>query len=278
MRFAGSVEKLIRDLRVLDVNTSGDLDKRILNDVLRTQEGLKQKAQARTESDIWRTIMKNRKAQLVASTAIILAVVLTMTLWDTSTPTAYAIEQTIEAMRKITTVHVLGTTLDGGQIEMWMTVDPETGGHDHIYMDFPQMTIVASPDEEYMYFKQANKVIHTTGGHDIRSDVRFGRFIEDMFDVAKSLGTEARTDFVYDPDRAKEVILLVIETDKNMVESKIDPETKLPMSMKVKAKGKPQPGQIGQSFDKICYDLPLPEGIFEFEIPEGAEVIEKRHE
>ncbi|UCF14818.1 MAG: hypothetical protein JSW59_15520 [Phycisphaerales bacterium] len=278
MRLADNIEKLIKDFRVLSVNTTKDMDKKTLADALRTQEELKKTAQARIETDIWRTIMRNRKAQLAASAAIILAVVLAITLWDTSAPTAYAIEQTIEAMRKITTVHVLGTMLDGGQIEMWMTVDPETGGHDHIYMDFPQMTVVASPDEAYMYFKQANKVIHMTGGHDVRSDVRFGRFIEDMSEVAKSLGAEIRSDSVYDPDRAKEVILLVIETDSDIVESKIDPETKLPMSMKVKAKGKPRPGQIGQSFDEIYYDLPLPEGIFEFQIPEGAEVIEKQRE
>ena len=45
--------------------------------------------------------------------------------------------------------------------------------------------------------------------------------------------------------------------------------------MNVKVRGEPQPGQIGQSLDEIQYDLPLPEGIFEFEIPEGTEVIDQ---
>jgi outer membrane lipoprotein-sorting protein len=167
---------------------------------------------------------------------------------------------------------------DGGQVEMWMTVDPETGEHDQIYVDFPQMTLVASPDEQYMYFKPTNKVTHTIGGNDVRSDVRFGRFIEDMYDVAESPNTEIRIDSVYDPDSAREVILLVIEDGKSTLESKIDPETRLPMSMNIKVKGEPQPGQIGQSFDEIHYDQPLPEGIFEFEIPEGAEVTEKQYQ
>ena len=278
MRLADNIEKLIRDFRVLNVRTTQDMDKRTLDDALDAQEKFKKTTQARTEPDIWRTIMRNRKAQLAASAVIIVAAVLAMSFWDRSTPTAYAIEQTIEAMRKITTVHVLGTMLDGGQMEMWMTVNPETGEHDHFYVDFPQMTLVASPDEAYTYYKQANKVTHMTGGHDVRSDVRFGRFIEDMFEVAKSIGAEVRTDFVYDPDSAKEVILLVIETDSTTLESKVDPETKLPMSMNVKVSGEPQPGQIGQSFDEIHYDLPLPEGIFEFEIPEGAEVTEKQYQ
>ncbi len=277
MRLANNIEKLIRDFRVLNVNATGDMDKRTLDDALEAQEELKKTTLARTEPDIWRTIMRNRKAQLAASAVIILAAVLVIGLWDRSTPTAYAIEQTIEAMQKITTIHLLGTTFDGGQIEMWMAVDPETGEHDHFYVDFPQMTIVASPNEAYTYDKQANKVSHLIGGHDLRSDVRFGRFIEDMFEVAKSLDTEVRIDFVYDPDRAKEVILLVIETDKTTFESEVDPETKLPMSMNMKVSGQPQPWQIGQSFDEIHYDLPLPEGIFEFEIPEGAQVIEKQY-
>jgi outer membrane lipoprotein-sorting protein len=278
MRLADNIEKLIRDLRVLNVNTTGDMDKRTLDDALKMYKELKKTTLARTEPDIWSTIMRNRKAQFAASAVIIVTAALAISLWDRSTPTAYAIEQTIEAMQKITTVHLLGTTFDGGQIDMWTTVDPETGEHDHFYADLPQMTIVASPNEAYMYDKQANKVTHLVGGHDIRSDVRFGRFIEDMFEVAKSLGTEVRIEFVYDADRAKEVILLVIETGNSTLESKVDPETKLPMSMKMKVSGQPAPGQIGQSFDEIYYDLPLPEGIFEFEIPEGAEVKEKQYQ
>lgn len=278
MRLADNVEKLIKDLRVLDVDTTEDMDKRTLDDALKAQDQLKKTRPARTEPHSWRTIMRNRRAQLATSVVIIVAAVLAMSLWDRSTPTAYAIKQTIEAMRKITTVHLLGTTFDGGKIDMWMTVDPETGEHDHFYADMPQMTIVASPNEAYMYYKQANKVTHLIGGHDIRSDVRFGRFIEDMFEVAKSLNAKVRIDSVYDPDSAKEVILLVIETDKTTMESRIDPETKLPMSLIMKVSGEPQPGQIGQSFDEIHYDLPLPEGIFEFEIPEEAEVTEKQYE
>lgn len=223
--------------------------------------------------------MKVKITKLAAAAAVItVAAVLARSLWDKSTPTAYAIEQTIEAMRKITTIHILGTTWDSGQLDIWVTTDPETGEHDHFYIDSPYSTTVATPGEAYIYDKQANKVTHLIGGHDIRSDVRFGRFIEDMSDVAKSLDTEIRIDFVYDPERGKEVILLVLEHESHTLESKIDPETKLPLSMVMKASAQPQPGHYGQSLDEIYYDLPLPEGIFEFEIPDGAEVIEKQYQ
>jgi hypothetical protein len=275
MSSAGKIKRLFAKTYV---TVNSKVDDRIINDALTALDKSEKIKSLSAEANIWRMIMKSRTRKIAAAAVVIVAAVLAISLWDRSTPAAYAIEQTIEAMRKITTVHLLGTTFDGGQIEMWTTVDPETGEHDHFYGDLPQMTIVASPDEAYMYYKKTNKVTHLIGGHDIRSDVRFGRFIEDVSEVAKSLNTEVRIDFVYDPDRAKEVILLVIETDKFTLESKVDPETKLPMSMNMKVSGKPAPGQIGHGFDEIYYDLPLPEGIFEFEIPEGAEVIEKQYE
>jgi len=272
-----SAEKIKKLFAKSDVTVNSKVDDRIVSDALKAFNEYEKTTPISAGPNIWRIIMRTKITKFAAAVVIIVAVVLLISLWDRSTPTVYAVEQTIEAMRKITTVHLLGTTFDGGQIEMWTTVDPDTGESDHFYADFPQMTIVASPNEAYMYDKQANEVTHLIGGHDIRSDVRLGRFIEDMFEVAKSLNTEVRIDFVYDPDRAKEIILLVIETDKSILESKVDPETKLPISMKMEVRGQPQPGQIGQSFDEIHYDLPLPEGIFEFKIPEGAEVKEKQY-
>jgi outer membrane lipoprotein-sorting protein len=273
-----STENIKKLFAKSEVTVNSKVDDRIVGDALTVFNESEKTIPISAGSSIWRIIMRRRITKFAAPAVIIVAAVLAISLWDGSTPTTYAVEQTIEAMRKITTVHLLGTTFDGGQIEMWSTVDPNTGENDHFYANFPQMTIVASPNEAYMYNKQANEVTHLIGGHDIRCDIRFGRFIEDMFEVAKSLNAEVRIDFVYDPDRVKEIILLLIETDKTTLESKIDPETKLPISMKMKVRGQPQPGQIGQSFDEIYYDLPLPEGIFEFKIPEGTEVIEKQYE
>jgi len=273
-----SVEKIRNLFAKSDVTVNSKVDDRIVSDALTAFDESGKTKSLLVEPDVWRIIMKSRITKLVAAAVIMVAAMLAISLWDKSTPTTYAIEQTIEAMRKVTTIHILGKTWDGGQMEIWVTTDPETGEHDHFYFDSPYSTTVAIPGESYVYDKQTNKVTHMIGGHDIRSDVRFGRFIEDMSDVAKSLGTEIRIDFVFDPDRGKEVILLVLEHESHTLESKIDPETKLPLSMIMKASAQPQPGYYGQSLDEIYYDLPLPEGIFEFEIPEGAEVIEKQYE
>lgn len=221
-----------------------------------------------------RKFMKSRITKLAAIVTIAITV-LAIGLWDKSTPAAYAIEQTVEAMREVTSAHCFVTTVTGERIEMWIKVNPQTGENEYYYMDSPDKTVVASPDGTYMYQKKQNVVIHMKGSGYVRSDVRFGRFIEDMIDAAETSNgkIEIKSQNV---DGEKPVILLIIETDELTLESRVDSETKLPMSMNLKFKGKPQPGQIGQSIDEMSYNDPLPEGIFNFKIPEGAQVLEMK--
>ena len=82
---------------------------------------------------IWRTIMKNRIAKLATAAAIILIAVLSITFLNKSTTTAYAIEQTIEAMDKATTVHMFCRDWDGEEMEIWMTLERESGLPDYFY-------------------------------------------------------------------------------------------------------------------------------------------------
>lgn len=218
--------------------------------------------------------MKSKITKFSAAAVIIMAVVLSISLWDKSIPAAYAVDQTIDAMRNVTTFHCCITTFTGERMEMWSKINQETGENEYFYIDNPETEITATPDETYMYNKNKNVVIHLKGGGHVKSDIRLGRFIEDMVDAAKSINGKVQIKS-HDTDGEKSVILLVIETDKMTIESMIDPDTKLPISMHFKPMGEPQPGQIGQSIDEMSYNEPLPEGIFEFEIPEGAQVIEQ---
>ena len=218
--------------------------------------------------------MKSKITKFAAAAVIVIAVVLSVGLWDKSIPAAYAVDQTIEAMHKVTTVHCFINTFTGERMEMWSKVNPETGENEYFYINSPEAEITATPDETYMYQKSKNVVIHLKGGGHVKSDVRLGRFIEDMIDAAKSVNGKVQIK-PQNMSGEKPVILLVIETNDMTLESRVDSETKLPISMTMKPKGQPQPGQIGQSIDDIIYNEPLPEGIFDFKIPEGAQVIEQ---
>ncbi len=74
MKPTDSFKKLIRDLHVLDINTSPEMDRRILHDTLKVQKESKKTKLAGTQPDIWRTIMKSPITKLAAAAAVIAVV------------------------------------------------------------------------------------------------------------------------------------------------------------------------------------------------------------
>ena len=233
------------------------------------------KAEPKTaELSVWRIIMKSNKTKLAAVAVIIIAVILSISLFDKSISTAYAVEQTIEAMHEVTTVHCFINLFLGVRMEVWVKVNPETGENEYCYMAMPGMEIISSPDETHRYNKVTNVVTHLKGDGHVVSDIRFGRFIEDMVDSAESSHSDVKFELL-DIDEGKPVIILTIEDDIQIAEFKIDSETKLPISMNLIPKKELPPGQLGQSMEDFTYNEHLPEGIFDFEIPEGAQVIEQ---
>jgi hypothetical protein len=67
-------EKLIRDLHVLDINTSAEMDRRILHDTLKIQKECKRTKLAGTQPDIWRKIMKSSITKSAAVIAVVIGV------------------------------------------------------------------------------------------------------------------------------------------------------------------------------------------------------------
>lgn len=55
---------------------------------------------------LWSDIMRSRITKLAAAAAIIIAVVLSINLWDKSIPTAYALKQTIQASHSVRYLHI----------------------------------------------------------------------------------------------------------------------------------------------------------------------------
>ena len=76
MKPVDNFEKLIRDSRVLDIDTSTEMDRRILHDTLKIQKELKQTKLASTQPDIWRKIMKSSITKLAVAAGVILALLI----------------------------------------------------------------------------------------------------------------------------------------------------------------------------------------------------------
>jgi len=71
MKSVENFVKLIRDLHVLDIDTSVEMDRRILHDTLKAQKECKRTKLAGTQPDIWRKIMKSSITKLAAAVIIV---------------------------------------------------------------------------------------------------------------------------------------------------------------------------------------------------------------
>ena len=123
MRPAENIKKLIKNLQD---TTSAKMDERVLGDVLRALDESEKTSAATKPNIIRRTIMKNPITKLAAAAMIIVGVVLSVTIWDKITPTAYALEQTIQATHSVRYLHIKSfmVSISDEPIECWVEFDP----------------------------------------------------------------------------------------------------------------------------------------------------------
>jgi len=225
--------------------------------------------------NIWRMIMNSKITKLATVAVVILAVVLSVSLLDRSATPAYAIEQTIQAMRSVSSVRAYCTDWDGSKGEVWVQIDPETGQEEYYYSDIGNLLIVATPQKTFYYHKDKN-LVRIRSEHVLAAEVRFSRLFEDLPDLIRRLDGKLDYKSEFDRDLQKEVIKVhgYIPAQKDFGEKEfiinVDPKTKLPINTEtIKA----APGQGVKSVDRFEYNMPIPKGLFDFEIPEGAEVV-----
>jgi len=97
-----NTEKWIRELVLPGTKAA---DERILNDALAAYEKSETTESADLQPIVWRTIMKSRISKFAAAAVIIIAVVLSINVFDKSAAPAYAIEQTIQASHSVRYIH-----------------------------------------------------------------------------------------------------------------------------------------------------------------------------
>jgi len=150
MKPADEIKRLINKS---DVRTSSQVDKRILGEALEHLEKLKQQRSAGTRPDmtpaipwrIWRTIMTSSITKLAAAAVIVIAAVLAINLWNRSMPTAYALEQTIQANHTVRYLHIKDFDAEHSAEpkEFWIEFY-EDGQVKNVRMQFP---LWDSPDD-----------------------------------------------------------------------------------------------------------------------------------
>jgi len=274
MTHAENIENKLRryyKTKKLSVTTSDEMDKKVISDSLAVYEKSNNTTSADKKPNTWRIIMNSKITKYATAAVLIIAVFIGINMLD-GTP-AYAIEQTVEAMRSLKSIHAFTTDWDDSQGEVWVQTNPETGQEKCYYADQGNLLIVATatPQATYYYHKDKN-LVRIKKEYMPASQISFSRIFEDLPVWVEKYDGKYEIYHELDKELNKEIIVIHVDvpTFEKEFYIRIDPQTKLPINIEtIKAK----PGQGVKSVDNIQYNVSIPEGLFEFKVPEGAKVV-----
>ena len=167
MKTAENIEKLIKEFfkaKKSSAVTSPQMDERVLNDALAAYEKSRMTQSADLQPSVWRIIMKSKITKFAAAAIIIVAVVLSINIFDRSVPTAFGIERVMEAYNNIRYLHVKQfRSIQEEPVESWIKTD-EQGGIEKARYYLPEYIspedgaklIAWTPQRAELWFKRKN--------------------------------------------------------------------------------------------------------------------------
>jgi len=276
MRPTENIKKLIRNV---PVNTNTERDHEVLNDVLNTLEKSNNLQSADNQPNLWRLIMKSQITKLATAAVIIIAVVLSITILNKSATPAWAIEQTIEAIEGFRAIYGSGIKVDENgeefEFELWARPNKDgTGSGDFRMAPKGGQVIVVNEQQNvtYKYDPGKNVVLVESGNRFHWRPWANGKYFRTMKDICG----DWREEYGEDESTGRDCVFVTarnLESNQSF-EFQFDLETKMPVRAKgwfnSDFKGKPT-----YEVDNIVYNPILPEGVFDFEIPNDAKVIDR---
>jgi outer membrane lipoprotein-sorting protein len=238
----------------LSFTASEKMHDRILDAVLEVREESIKTKTALAEPNIRRIIMKSPIAKLAAVAVIIVAVAFSITVVDKLTSEAYALEQTVEAVKDVRFMHVVRRD-EAGQIddERWIEIGSDGFQVRYRQDNSPNRLIVEDGETVSVYYKDKNTIIlYDPKDKQYQWIGNLGVALKELAGKA-SIVIEENVD--YWGRKAHRVRWLKLNID-----CYIDPETKLPIAM---------------SGYEISYECP-PEGTFDIVIGNGVQVVDRR--
>lgn len=277
MRSERNIKRLIGNLHD---TTSAQMDERVLDGVLRALENSTKRA-AVTQPSMWRIIMKSPMTKLAAAAMVAIAIVLPITLLNYTAAPAWAIEQTIQAIEGFRAIYGSGVTVDENgneyEFEYWARPRKDGTASGDLRMETKGGQIIVVNEQQnvtYKYDPRWNTVSVESGITFYSSPWVNGEYFQKM----KAGCTEWHEEYRKDELTGRDCVFVrACDRDPGNNWSYVfqfDLETKLPIRLKVwnnsDFKGKPY-----VTANKVVYNPALPEGIFDFTIPEGVQVIKR---
>lgn len=214
----------------------------------------KDRRQAETNQKLWRSVMRNKITKIAAAAVIVIAGIAGIISFTTSSP-AYAIEDTIEAVKNIQFLHLIMRDDQENIVdERWIEIGPD--GQQQRYRqenNYMELNLLYVNDGATRFFHDPTKNEVALNGPLMQF---YGGDFWNLFDeIASDLSTVVEENAEYQGQRAHHV-----RWSNSQMDCFIDPETLLPLA-------------IG-SYD-VFYEEP-PAGIFDIPaIPAGAKVVDE---
>jgi len=277
MRPAENIKRLIQNL---SDKTSVQMDQRVREDMLRALAE-SEKPSVLMRLKIGRTIMKSPIAKLAAAAMIAIAIVLPLAILNYTATPAWAIEQTIEAIEGFHAIYGSGVTVDENgneyEFEYWARPRKDGTASGDLRMETKGGQVIVVNEQKNVTYKYdpGHSTVYVESGITFYSSPWInGEYFRKMKEDCTDWHEEYRRDELMGRD-----CVFVRASDRDPGNNwsyvfQFDLETKLPIRLKVwnnsDFKGKPY-----VTADKVLYNPELPEGIFDFTILEGVQVINR---
>jgi hypothetical protein len=279
MNAAENIEKVIKKFYAIkksSIRTSMEMDGKVLDDAMLAYENNMKTKKSDLKPNLWRIIMKSRITQIAAAAAILIAVLYTFV--GKSGPSAWAIEQTIEALRNYSGVYMAGTVMDeyGAQkgCELWMRANKsQTSSKETIIRVDNGVIQWVEDGSTYTYVPQNNTVYYENAIIAGMSQWP-GPILLELF--AHSENTETIRG-INPATGHEQVTLLSSFIDAHGAQSysiTFDVKTKLPIEL-VQWNNLDRRGAPAFHIRQITYYEDLPDSFFKVEYPTNANRVEK---
>ncbi|MHC4437938.1 MAG: LolA family protein [Planctomycetota bacterium] len=266
MRPSDNIEKLIKKLCY---KTSAETHKKVLGNVLQALDEKQKQKPGATAPVIWRIIMKSPITKLSTAAVIIVCIALTITFMEKTVTPAYSFEQTLQAMQDLRTMYMLCKDWSGNEFEMWIELNPDTGIPEYCHAYWPKSKVlnISRPDTSYQYSERSNHV-QINSGQLYQMNIAPAKVFEELLQTSQQNPDSVVIFHEHDKQSNKSLIVVITRDEKQSFKVYIDPDTKLPV--RVQGLESRLLGSVIRDIERIEFNIDLPEGIFDFEIPEGA--------
>ena len=254
-----------------------EVDGKVLTAALATMQRAKNQYAAYTSRAIWRTIMTSRMSKLAVA-GIALAAVLSFGVFDNFTKPAWALTETIEAIRGFGAVHMVGTIMDehGTErpCEIWMRANKLRTSSKDVTMHITNGVIVWVDDgQTYTYIPQ-NNTLYCENAITVGMSQWPGPSLFEMLATAKDKQFITGTDPVTGRKIATLLCSFISALGPQSYSIRFDVETKLPLTLtnwnNMDRRGAPFFNAVN-----ITYCVDLPDSVFAVAYPKDAHRVEK---